>query len=83
LADYPGLINTDAKRALYDFLDSNEQLALAVEKAVLESKRADWLGNPLRERRVENAIIKVLPEGFAEERLERLMELVKAQHDYT
>jgi type I restriction enzyme R subunit len=83
LADYPESINTDAKRALYDFLDSNEQLALAVEKAVLESKRADWRGNPLRERRVENAIIDVLPRDFDGERLEQLMELVKAQHDYS
>jgi type I restriction enzyme, R subunit len=82
-ARYPGSINTDAKRALYDFFDSNEQLALAAEKAVVESKRADWVGNSLRERRVENAIIEVLPQDFAEERLEELMTLVKAQHDYS
>jgi type I restriction enzyme, R subunit len=50
---------------------------------VVESKRADWVGNSLRERRVENAIIEVLPEDFAEERLEELMNLVKAQHDYS
>ena len=42
---------------------------------MLESKRADWLGNRLRERRVENAIIEVLPEDFGEERLEQLMDL--------
>ena len=82
LTDYPDSIDTDAKRALYDSLDGNEQLALAVDKAVRDSKRADWIGNRLRERRVENAIIDVLPDGFGEQQLEKLMELVTAQRDY-
>ena len=47
-----------------------------------DSKRADWIGNRLRERRVENAIIDVLPDGFGEQQLEKLMELVTAQRDY-
>nr|WP_202951345.1 MULTISPECIES: type I restriction endonuclease subunit R [Mycobacterium ulcerans group] len=83
LTDYPGSLDTDAKRALYDSLDRDEQLALAVDKAVLESKRASWIGNPLRERRVENSIIEVLPDDFGEQRLDALMELLKAQHDYS
>lgn len=83
LTDYPGSLDTDAKRALYDSLDRDEQLALAVDKAVLESKRASWIGNPLRERRVENSIIEVLPDDFGEQRLEALIELLKAQHDYS
>ena len=82
LTDYPDSIDTDAKRALDDSLDGNEQLALAVDKAVRDSKRADWIGNRLRERRVENAIIDVLPDGFGEQQLEKLMELVTAQRDY-
>lgn len=82
LTDYPDTIDTDAKRALYDSLDRDEQLALAVDRAVRDHKRADWIGNPLRERRVENAIIDVLPDGFDAERREELMKLVTAQRDY-
>ncbi|GFG50767.1 restriction endonuclease subunit R [Mycolicibacterium agri] len=82
LTDYPESIDTDAKRALYDSLDRDEELALAVDKAVRDNKRADWIGNALRERRVENAIIDVLPDGFDEQQLEELMKLVTAQRDY-
>lgn len=82
LTDYPESVDTDAKRALYDTLDRDEQLALAVDTAVRDNKRADWIGNPLRERRVENAIIDLLPDSFGEERLEELMKLVTAQREY-
>ncbi|MDO3636035.1 type I restriction endonuclease subunit R [Mycolicibacterium arseniciresistens] len=82
LNDYPDAIDTDAKRALYDSLGRDEELAIAVDRAVRDHKRADWIGNPLRERRVENAIIEVLPDGFDAERLEELMKLVTAQRDY-
>ncbi|EUA93860.1 hypothetical protein I551_8881 [Mycobacterium ulcerans str. Harvey] len=37
MTDYPGSLDTDAKRALYDSLDRDEQLALAVDKAVLRA----------------------------------------------
>jgi type I restriction enzyme, R subunit len=82
LTDYPGSLDTEAKRALYDFLDSNEQLALAVDNAVLHNKRADWIGNRLKQQRVENAITPLLPADFGEKRLEQLMELVTAQREY-
>ena len=82
LTDYPKSLDTEAKRAVYDFLDSDEQLALAIDHAVLHNKRADWIGNPLKQRRVEIAFAPLLPEGFGEERLEKLMELVMAQREY-
>ncbi|EUA94213.1 type I site-specific deoxyribonuclease, HsdR family domain protein [Mycobacterium ulcerans str. Harvey] len=61
LTDYPGSLDTDAKRALYDSLDRDEQLALAVDKAVLESKRASWIGNPLGSAESKTRLLKYYP----------------------
>lgn len=59
-ASYPKSLNTAAKRALYDNLDSNEVLALAIHDAVLGNKQDDWRGNLFKVKKVRFAIKNAL-----------------------
>lgn len=77
---YPTWANNGAKRALVDFFLPDEALAAEVDETVLDSKPHAWVGNPLRERKVRNALKRALPEDF--DRLDELLELVKARHEY-
>src|SRR5208337_5462230 len=53
---YPKAVNTPAKRALYDNLDNNEQLALGVNEAVQSYKQDDWESNTFKTKRIRLAI---------------------------
>ncbi len=97
---YPATVNTPGKRALYDNLDKDEALALAVDAAVRASRQDDWRSNQFKVRRVRNAIRAALESGKAgvahetpapygahspetlEERVERVLALVKKQDEY-
>jgi type I restriction enzyme, R subunit len=76
---YPKTLNSNAKRALYDNLAKDEALALALDKAVMDSKQDDWRNNPVKVKKVRNAMKKVLDEDTD---IEQVLELVKNQHDY-
>jgi type I restriction enzyme, R subunit len=77
---YPDWANTGARRALVDFELPSEELAVAVDRAIMAGKPDQWVGNPMKERRVRLAIRRVLPEGY--DRLDELFDLVKARHEY-
>ncbi|MEK7444158.1 MAG: restriction endonuclease subunit R, partial [candidate division NC10 bacterium] len=108
---YPATMNTPGKRALYDNLDTNEALALAIDAAVRASRQDDWRSNQFKVRRVKNAIRVALesagghvggggaatragvaretaagyvtrPPESTEERVERILALVKNQDEY-
>lgn len=108
---YPKTINTPGKRALYDNLDKDEVLALAVDEAVRASRQDDWRSNPFKVKKVRNAIRAALESTEAlvqgsldvaqvgvvrepstaygtelaellEERVERILVLVKNQDEY-
>ena len=49
---YPKSLDTPAKRALYDNLGNDEQLAIAVDYDIRTTKRDDWRGNRIKEREV-------------------------------
>ena len=77
---YPDWADDGAKKALVDFGFPSEDLALVVDAAVRNSKPDSWVGNKVKERKVQNALKHVLPEGFAG--LDELMELLKARDEY-
>jgi len=60
---YPATMNTPARRALYDNLDKDDALALAVDAAVRASRQDDWRSNQFKVRRVRNAIRTALESG--------------------
>ncbi len=76
---YPEQIDTAAKRALYDNLDKNDGLALAVDFAVMSSKKDGWRGHKVKEKEVRYAVKRVLnDDGLTDS----IFELVKNQNDY-
>lgn len=76
---YPALINTSAKKALYDNLEQNEALALQIDTAVRHTKKADWIGNRIKEREIAAAISEELDDDRL---LDEILELVKNQYEY-
>lgn len=82
--NYPSKINSNAKRALYDNLDNNDDLALQVHEGIVNYKQDAWKGNRMKEKQVKNAIRNALEESNIndEGEVERILELVKNQNDY-
>ncbi len=79
LAAYPKLLNTRARRALYDNLGKNEQLAIALDAKIQQTKKDGWRGNRIKEREVRYAILEVLKD---EALTNEILELVKNQDEY-
>ncbi len=77
---YPDWADNGARKALVDFFLPDEHHAIEVDTIVRHTKPDAWVGSPLKEKVVRNAIKRTLPEGF--ERLDELFELVKARHEY-
>ncbi|MGR9117292.1 MAG: type I restriction endonuclease subunit R, partial [Gammaproteobacteria bacterium] len=78
-SDYPASLNTPAKKALYDNLEKDESLALRIDTAIRHTKKADWIGNRIKEREVAAAICEELDD---DSRLNEILELVKNQYEY-
>jgi type I restriction enzyme R subunit len=70
---YPASVRTAAQRELFNNLEKNEDLTLAVDAAIQGCRQDGWKDNPIKTKRVRNAIKAVLektsvkdtpPEGF-------------------
>jgi type I restriction enzyme, R subunit len=77
---YPTWADNGARRALIDFGLPSEDVAIKVDRAVMDSKPHDWLGNPIKEKKVKRALRTALPDSY--ERLDELFDLVKARNEY-
>jgi type I restriction enzyme R subunit len=78
-AAYPAPLDTPAKRALYDNLDHDEDLALALDDAIRQTKKDGWRGHMIKEREVARAIYQCVQD---QEKAQRIFELVKNQREY-
>lgn len=76
---YPTSLDTNAKRALYDNLNQNEELAIQLDQVIRQTKKDSWRGNKMKEKELRNAIKKYLPD---ESDLESIFEIVRSQNDY-
>ncbi|RWK68311.1 HsdR family type I site-specific deoxyribonuclease [Mesorhizobium sp.] len=75
----PPSLNTPGKRALYNNLGQDEELALMVDEAVKANRPDSWRGVQPREQLIKAALYKVL-QDFAE--VERVFLIIKAQKEY-
>jgi len=57
---YPEAIKTPGRRALYDNLDRDETLALAVDEALCNARQDGWRSNTMKTRRIWFAVRSVL-----------------------
>lgn len=78
-AAYPKSLNTNARRALYDNLGQNEELAVRLDQTILAVRQDDWRGNLLKGRALRKAIREILPD---DDKTERIFQLVKNQAEY-
>jgi type I restriction enzyme R subunit len=76
---YPNTLDTAARRALYDNLGNDEQLALALDDAIRQTRKDDWRGSTIKEREIMYAIHELVRD---EAEVKRIFELVKNQREY-
>jgi len=85
---YPESIrHSGALRAFYDNCGEDVDLAIALDKAVCESKQADFRHNPFKEKRIKSALFAVLKDRYptdseAKSEVERIYNIVVEQDEY-
>jgi type I restriction enzyme, R subunit len=82
-SEYPESIETKGQKALYDNLNANEEIALEVDKAVINKKADSWRGHPIKEKMVNTAIKKALKKFKItdDETIDAIFEIVKEQRN--
>jgi type I restriction enzyme, R subunit len=80
--EYPAAIASSAQRALFDNLDRNETLALALDEAILQTRQDSWRGHLMKERQLLKAIEKVLDASPNGGDAKAILKLVKHQDEY-
>jgi type I restriction enzyme R subunit len=77
--DYPESLTSKAKRALYDNLDKNEVMALAMDNLIQSTKLDDWRDGGIREKKLMLAIKGLVKD---QGKTDELMKIIKAQDEY-
>jgi type I restriction enzyme R subunit len=77
--NYPPSLTTPAKRALYDNLDQNEELAIAMDSVVQYTKNEGWRDGGIKEKKVRIAVNGILQD---EAKTEEILKIIKAQSEY-
>lgn len=77
--DQPDSLDTLGKRALYNNLQDNEELAIKIDAAVKHARPDGWRGVEPRERVIKQALYGILGEI---EEVERIFLIIKAQAEY-
>jgi type I restriction enzyme R subunit len=80
-SDYPPAVNTAAKRALYDNLGQDENLAVMLDAQVKYTKKDNWRSHPLKRKAVQKAIEKVLPEEL-QNQADDIYRIIEEQKEY-
>ncbi len=77
--NYPTSLTTSGKRALFDNLEKNEILALALDNLIQSTKLADWRDGGIRERKLMLSVKSLLKD---QEKTDAIMKIIKAQDEY-
>ncbi len=77
--DSPERLDTPGKRALWNSLARNEDLALRLDEIIRERRPDAWRGMLAKERKVKEIIYEVLQD---DDEVERVFAIVKAQDEY-
>jgi type I restriction enzyme R subunit len=75
----PKTLNTPAKRALYNNLGNNNNLAIAVHEAVMEYRPDSWRGNDAKEKVIKRGLYEVLKDV---DEVERIFLIIREQGEY-
>ena len=75
----PESLNTPGRRALYNNLEHNEELAIRIDETVKQVSPDDWRGVQAREMVIKKAMYDILQDA---DEVERIFLIVKAQREY-
>jgi type I restriction enzyme R subunit len=78
-SETPEPVNTPGKRALFNNLNQNEQLALRIDETIKKMRPDDWRGVQPKERVVKGALYGILQDAAE---VERIFLIIKAQKEY-
>ena len=73
-------LNTPGRRALFNNLDKNEELALKIDEAVKNVRPDAWRGHQAKENIIKAALYPLL--GNDKDEVEKIFLILKAQHEY-
>lgn len=77
---YPsGISGKKVLRALYEHLDKDETLVLALDQAIMNSAQDDWQGHPIKRMQVRNAVLELVKD---ETRTDEVMGLIMRVEGY-
>jgi type I site-specific restriction-modification system R (restriction) subunit len=77
--DAPKALDTPGKRALYNNLNRDEELALRIDETVKRVRPDGWRGSGPKENVIKKALFDVLQDAGA---VERIFAVIKAQSEY-
>ena len=75
----PDKIKTPGQRALFNNLEKNEELALAIHNKIMEIKPDAWRGNSPRENMIKAGLYEILKD---EAEVERIFAIIEKQNEY-
>ena len=78
--DTPAGLDTPGKRALFNNLARNEELALDIDETVRRTRPDGWRGIKTRENVIKAALLPLLNDDMAE--VERVFLIIRAQKEY-
>jgi type I restriction enzyme, R subunit len=78
--DYPTSMDSPAKRALFDNLDGNETLAINIDATIRTTKKANWIGDRIKEREIRFAVEEEL--GTYDVDIDLILDIAKNQKEY-
>lgn len=73
------MLNTPAKRVLYNNLGEDTNLAMKVHETVLEYRPDGWRGNDAKEMIIKYRLFEVLQDA---DEVERIFPIIKEQGEY-
>ena len=76
---YPSSLDTQAKQALYDNLDGDEELALNLHQVIQDNKLDGFRDGGIKEKKLMIAVSRLIDD---DDKLLELMEIIKAQREY-
>jgi type I restriction enzyme, R subunit len=77
--DMPEQVNTPGRRALYNNLHKDSNLALRIDEVVKKARHDGWRGVQAREQVIKGALYGVLRD---EAEVERMFLIIKQQREY-
>ncbi|MBI5846232.1 MAG: HsdR family type I site-specific deoxyribonuclease [Deltaproteobacteria bacterium] len=78
--DMPENLDTPGKRALFNNLGRNEELALRIDETVIKIRPDGWRDIATRENKIKQALLPIL--GNDSREVERVFLIIKAQKEY-